>query len=141
MEPTAPTSGHFVTPERIEQLRKCKPDTLDFRKLIRLCEEINTCYSQGCYYAVLMLLRALMDHVPPAFGLATFNEVANNYTGSGRSFREAAQHLSGAARNFANSYLHGPMRNSESVPTSHQVEFRSDLDFLLDEIVRISPNS
>jgi len=40
------------------------PD-FDFRKLVRLSEEINKAYSEGCYFATAMLTRGLLDHVPP----------------------------------------------------------------------------
>jgi hypothetical protein len=92
-------------------------------------------------YAVLMLIRALIDHVAPVFQRPNFNEVANNYSGGGKSFKQAAEHLNNAARRFADSYLHSAMRREESIPTAQQVQFGPDLDFLLAEIIRITPKS
>ena len=39
------------------------PD-FDFRKLIRLSEEMNIAFQEECYFATAMLIRALLDHVP-----------------------------------------------------------------------------
>jgi hypothetical protein len=140
-EPIAPAGITLISQERLEELCKCKNPDLDYRKLIRLCEEINTCYAQGCFYAALMLIRAVIDHVAPVFQRPNFNEVANNYSGGGKSFKQAAEHLNNAARRFADSYLHVAMRREESIPTAQQVQFGPDLDFLLAEIIRITPKS
>jgi hypothetical protein len=77
----------------------------DFRKLIRICEEINSSYSGGSYLGTAMLTRGLLDHVPPIFGKATFNEVANHYSGGGRSFKETMHHLENASRKIDDAHL------------------------------------
>ena len=38
---------------RIDDLRNLSSPDFDFRKLIRLCEELNTAYNNGCYFAAL----------------------------------------------------------------------------------------
>jgi hypothetical protein len=86
-----------------------------------LCEEINTVYKSECYFSTAMLTRGLLDHVPPIFGKATFIEVANNYGGGGKSFKETMQHLENAARKVADAHLHMPIRESETLPTAQQV--------------------
>jgi hypothetical protein len=83
------------------------------------------------------LTRALLDHVPPIFGKQSFAEVANNYGGGGKSFRESMLHLERSARNIGDAHLHIQIRNSESLPTSTQVNFSNDIDVLLAEIVRV----
>jgi hypothetical protein len=77
---------------------------------------INKAYSEGCYFATAMLTRGLLDHVPPVFGSKSFSEVANNYAGGGKSFKETMQHLANAARKVADVHLHMPIRKSESCP-------------------------
>jgi len=67
----------FIADSRLAELRKLTSAQFDFKKLIRLCEEINTAYSQECYFATAMLTRGLLDHVPPVFGKNSFTEVAN----------------------------------------------------------------
>ena len=127
-----------IADSRLDELRALSPPDFDFQKLIRLCEEINTAYSEGCYFATAMLTRGLLDHVPPIFGKTTFNEVANNYAGGGKSFKETMHHLENAARKVADAHLHMPIRKSETLPVAQQVNFSSQLDVLLSEIVRIS---
>ena len=126
----------FVAESRIEELRKLSSANYDFRKLIRLCEELNTCYQNSCFLAIAMLTRSLLDHVPPVFGKPSFGEVANNY--GTRSFKEAMQHLEDGARKVADGHLHGPIRQRETLPTLQQVHFGPMLDMLLAEIVRIT---
>ena len=138
LEPVPPSSKWTLVAEgRLNQLRALKPGSLDFQKLIQLCEELNTAYSQGCYLATIMLTRSLLDHVPPVFGMAKFTEVVNNYSG-GKSFKENMQRLEDAARNIADTHLHTPMRAKETLPTAQQVNFGPQLDVLLAEIVRIT---
>jgi hypothetical protein len=122
----------------LTELRALTSSQFDLKKLIRLCEEINTVYSEGCYFATAMLTRGLLDHVPPIFGKNTFSEVANNYAGGGKSFKDAMHHLENAARKVADAHLHMPIRKSETLPTAQQVNFASQVDVLLSEIVRIT---
>jgi hypothetical protein len=84
-------SAKFVVDSRLSELRKLSSGKFDFRKLVRLCEEVDTTHGQQCYFATAMLTRALLDHVPPIFGKSSFDEVANDY--EGRSFKGAMQHL------------------------------------------------
>jgi hypothetical protein len=128
----------LIANSRLDELRKLAPPDFDLRKLVRLCEEINTTYSSGCYFATAMLTRGLLDHVPPLFGKNTFSEVANNYSGGGKSFKETIHHLENAARNIADAHLHMSIRKSETLPSAQQVNFAPQLDVLLSEIIRIT---
>jgi hypothetical protein len=128
----------LIADSRLAELRKVVSPEFDFKKLIRLCEEINTVYSEGCYFATAMLTRGVLDHVPPLFGKKTFGEVANNYSDGGKSFKESMHHLENAARKVADAHLHMPIRKGETLPVAQQVNFASQLDVLLSEIIRIS---
>jgi hypothetical protein len=55
------------------------PGQLDRAKLLRLIDELNENYARGSTYAAHAVLRALLDHVPPLLGCASFTGVANNY--------------------------------------------------------------
>jgi hypothetical protein len=127
-----------VADSRLAELRALAHVGFDFKKLIRLCEEMNTAYKAGCYFATAMLTRGLLDHVPPLFGKTSFSEVANNYSGGGKSFKEAMHHLENAARKVADAHLHMLIRNSETLPAAQQVNCGQQLDVLLSEIVRIT---
>jgi len=133
-----PDGSAVVAESRLVELRSLVSPDLDFRKLVRLCEEINATYGLQCYYATAMLIRGLLDHVPPVFGFKTFSEVANNYAGGGRSFKEAMSHLENASRKVGDAHLHMPIRKSETLPTAQQVSCGQQLDVLLSEIVRIT---
>jgi len=128
----------LIADSRLAELRKLSPAEFDLRKLIRLCEELNTAYGEQCYFATAMLTRGLLDHVPPLFGKSTFIEVANNYGGGGKSFKDTMHHLESAARKVADAHLHMPVRKSETLPTAQQVNCAQQLDVLLAEIVRIT---
>jgi len=126
----------YIDSERMTQLRAIKSESFDLSKLIALCEELNKCYANGCYVAVAMLARAIVDHVPPIFNSGTFTDVANTYPGS-RSFKESMSNLDRSLRKIADAHLHVQIRKSETLPTKTQIHFSPDLDVLLGEIVRI----
>jgi len=127
---------HYVDPSRIAELRSLTGRPLDVSRLVRLCEELNTAHEHDCHMATAMLVRSIVDHVPPIFGVGKFNDVANQYTGA-KSFRGSMQHLQESLRNIADAHLHIQIRKTEVLPTEPQVDFRAALDVLLAEIVRI----
>jgi len=128
--------GEAIDPQRLSELRQLTSPAYDLTKLIQLCEELNACMAAGHYLAVAMLTRALLDHVPPIFGLTKFSEVASNYAGS-KSFKESMGILGGSMRKIADAHLHTQIRRSEVLPTRRQVDVGHDLDVLLAEIVRV----
>lgn len=135
VSPPISSENRYVSEDRIGELRRISSSAFDLRKLIRLCEELNIAYFKGALLATAMLTRALLDHVPPIFGVNTFSEVTNNY-GGGRSFKQAMERLEKSARKIADNYLHLPIRNKETLPVSQQVNFAAEVDVLLAEIVR-----
>lgn len=143
MPPPVHPAERLIAPSRIVELRTCAPTNLDFTKLIRMCEEANANYEAGNYYAVAMLTRSIINHVPPVLGFNTFKEVANNYGGpkGAISFKRTMKHLDDASRKIADAHLHETMRASEVLPTAQQVNCTQQLDVLLGEIVRITPKS
>ncbi len=133
--PLAKTGSHYyVNLSRIEELKSLK--NFDFKKLIRTCEELNIVFRSECCLATAMLLRSILDHVPPVFGFQSFAEILNNYS-SARSFKESISRLEESSRKIADAHLHTRIRLQETLPTSTQVDFSNDLDVLLGEIVRI----
>lgn len=126
----------YVSENRINELSEISQSKYDLTKLLELLREINVSNRHQMHLAVAMLVRAILDHIPPIFGFQTFSEVANNYQG-GRSFKKQMQHLHNSLRNIADSYLHQTIRESEVLPAFTQVDFRAGLDVLLGEIVRL----
>ncbi len=127
----------YVDLTRLDALRAISPAQFDISKLIRFCEELNSCYANECYLAVAMLGRSILDHIPPIFGCKSFAEVANNYSGGSKSFKESMQHLDKSSRKIADAHLHEQIRRKEVLPNRTQVNFASDFDVLLAEIIRV----
>ncbi len=127
----------YVSPERIESLAAISSARFDYSKLAQLCRELNVAHEHECYYAVAMLVRAITDHVPPIFEVRVFSEVASNYGGS-RSFRAHMNGLQQSLRHVADGFLHEQVRKKELAPTSQEVDFRSQVNSLLAEIIRVS---
>lgn len=131
-----PPERNYVDTQRLEDLKSIKNENFDLTRLIQLCEEINVACQNDCHMTIAMVLRAIIDHVPPIFGTSSFSEVANNYSGS-KSFRDSMQLLQQSLRNMADSHLHLQIRRKETLPSFTQVNFMADLDLLLSEIIRI----
>jgi len=129
-------SSNYVNQSRIAEIKTLKGKNFDLSRLIKLCEELNIAFENNCHFSVAMLVRSILDHVPPIFGCNSFAEVANNCKGT-RSFKSQMQHLEVSSRKIADSYLHTQIRNKESLPNSTQVDFSNDLDVLLGEIHRL----
>lgn len=142
LNPRAPAlvKPAYVAPSRLGELHALTGRAWDTRRLVRLCEELNAAHDNDCHMATAMLVRAIVDHVPPIFCCRSFDEVANNYKGA-KSFRGSMQQLNQSLRNIADAHLHVQIRPSEILPTSQQVDFRAGLDVLLAEVVRVCPLS
>ena len=126
----------YIHQTRIKELKEISAAQFDLCKLLKFCEELNTCYKANNLFALIMLTRALIDHVPPIFGYQTFKEVVNNYKGT-KSFKDNMERLDESSRKIADQHLHTKIRKSESLPTMNQVDFSNDIDVLLAEIHRI----
>ncbi|OGY41246.1 MAG: hypothetical protein A2Y67_02175 [Candidatus Buchananbacteria bacterium RBG_13_39_9] len=120
---------------RITELKSIKSTNFDVTKLIRFCEELNTAFYYESYLSTAMLVRAIIDHIPPIFAKNTFTEVANNF--GSKSFKDSMKNLDNSSRKIADSHLHTQIRNKEVLPNSNQVNFTNDLDVLLAEVYRI----
>jgi hypothetical protein len=126
----------YISLDRIQQLSSIENSSYDFCRLVKYCEEINVAFSNKNYFSIAMLLRAIIDHIPPIFSCKNFSEIANNYKGS-KSFKESMKHLEESSRKIADSFLHVQIRDKEVLPTQNQIDFSNDLDVLLSEIIRI----
>lgn len=128
-------NGDYIDKKRFQAIKK-KTGKFDFSKLLRMCTELDHAFSVENYISVILLTRAILDHIPPIFNLNLFTKVANNY--GTKSFKDPMSHLENSSRTIADSYLHTKIRSKESLPNKTQVNFSNDLDVLLAEIVRIS---
>ncbi len=126
----------YVNLQRLESIKTLHSTKYDFARLVELLDELNSCHASKSYIAVISLLRAVLDHVPPIFGYRSFAEVSNNYAGT-RSFKDSMKRLNESSRKIADTYLHTQIRKKESLPNETQVDFSNDLDVLISEIVRL----
>lgn len=126
----------YVDPTRILQLRSIKSNQWDLKRLVRLLEELNSTHEHELHMATAMLVRTVVDHVPPIFNAKNFSEVANNYPAP-RSFSDQMRQLDTSLRKIADMHLHQPVRKAEALPLGPQVDFRGALDVLLSEVVRL----
>ena len=136
LEPISASIFQYINRGRIDELKQLKQTRFDLSKLIRLCEEINFCFSNRCYFSVIMLVRSVIDHVPPIFQYTRFSELANNYGDGGKSFKESIERLDNSSRKIADGYLHNKIRSKEILPNETQVNYSNDIDLLLSEIIR-----
>jgi hypothetical protein len=127
---------NYVDLGRIGAMKALTSSSFDLTRLVAMCEELNRCWRSGCVIAVAMLVRAIIDHVPPIFGFGTFAEVVDRYQGS-RSFKELMTELQAQSRKVADQYLHVRIRPKEDVPTPVGVDSRKPLDALLGEAIRL----
>lgn len=134
--PRGVAAPSYVTPSRLLDLRRLTGRSFDPTRLVRLCEELNVAHANECYMTTAILVRSIVDHVPPAFECKDFAEVANNHQGP-PSFKRSMLHLQNSLRNIADQHLHTHMRQRESLPAASQVDFKQDIDVLLSEVVRI----
>lgn len=126
----------YVNKARIDELRAITNQNYDLKRVIKLCDEINHTFNARCYIATIILVRALLDHIPPLFGKRTFSEVANNY--GPKSFKDTMQTLDNISRKIADLYLHTHISHKEETPLEQQVNFSQPVDLLLSEIIKIA---
>lgn len=127
----AAANGAFLSPDVLLRLKAVPATRLDAAKLVRMCEELNDTYARSNYIAAVLLLRAIINHVPPAFGAETFSEVVAQ---SGRSTKAILSRLNDDARPIADLHTHLLMRRSEHLPTKNQLEpYKAAFEVLIQE--------
>jgi hypothetical protein len=127
--------GFYVENSTILKLSEIQSGDFDLTRLIKLCKELNDNYSFNNYLSCGMILRSILDHIPPIFGVNTFEEVCSNY--GSKSFKDIVRPLQESTKKIADSFLHTQVRKKEILPTKTQVNFQPNLDFVLQEIIRI----
>jgi len=131
--PESNSISDFVDCRVIEELRSLVSSSFDLSKVIRFCEEINSSFSAGNYIATTLLIRALINHIPPVFGQKTFQQVISQVS---KSRRELFKPLEDISRDVADLHTHDLIRHKENLPTQNQVEpFKPNLEVLLHEVV------
>jgi hypothetical protein len=125
--------SEFIDSSIIESLQQVKSKKYDLTKVIEFCQEINSTFNSGQYLATTLLIRALINHIPPIFGFEKFNQVVAQST---KSRRELFRPLDETARDVADLHTHDTIRSKENLPTKRQLEpFKPNVELLLQEIL------
>ncbi len=129
----ARNNSAFLNAEVLLELKSISSSNYDIKKLVAFCDELNDSYGRANYLSCVLLLRAVMNHVPPIFGHSTFSQVVAN---SGRSIKSVLSHLEDQARPIADFHTHILIRKKEQLPTKHQIEpYKSSFEILIQEII------
>ncbi|WP_410771961.1 hypothetical protein [Fontibacillus sp. BL9] len=130
---TQASNDLYVSRTIITSLLDVKNENFDLKKLVQLCIEINSNYHKGNYISVSLLIRALINYIPPIFDSKTFQQVVAN---SSRSIKEILKQLDENLRDIADFHTHQIIRRREELPTKNQLEpYKGNLEILLHEIL------
>jgi hypothetical protein len=132
--PDEPSPGsYFVSPSIIDRLASARGGSFDAKKLTGYCRELNSSYYHGNIVACLLLVRTILNHVPPLFGQSNFDQVAASVS---RSHKETFAHLQSGLRKLADLYAHKPIRQHEEYPTRLQIDpYKAQVEVLLQEVL------
>lgn len=127
------SNSAFLNADLLMGLKASPKRKFDAIKLVKMCEELNDAYARGNYITSVLLLRAVMNHVPPIFEVKSFREVVAQ---SGRSLKSVLGRLEDEARPIADLHTHMTIRKSEHIPTKNQIEpYKAPFEILIAEVV------
>ncbi|WP_327372267.1 hypothetical protein [Streptomyces sp. NBC_01217] len=133
---TSAAPGPYVDEALIAAL-EAKDTTLQRDKLLALVGELNANHADRHTYACQMLLRAILDHVPPAFGHRTFDQVVANVP-FGQTDKAYIKKLT-AFRNSGDDALHRPMSTKPSRLNMDDLPPRTYINVLLQGVLDSLP--
>lgn len=123
----------LISPALIDALMTNNSTSFDLAKLVKLCAEINSSYYNANLVACLLLMRTVLNYVPPIFGYSSFTEVVSN---AAKSLKDNLEHLDSGLRKLADLYAHQPIRQKEHYLVKGQLyPYRPQFELLLQEIV------
>lgn len=127
------TSAWIVNPSLIEGLAQTSSSTVDVEFLVKLCKEINSCFAHGNMVATILLMRAVLNYVPPVFGQGTFEQVVANIS---RSLKDSFGHLENGLRKIADFHTHRQIGGGDLYPSAAQVEpYKPQFELLLQQVL------
>ena len=131
--PTGSTNTWIVAPEIVAHLEQNPSTRFDTQFLARVCREINSCWSHGNVMATSLLMRSVLNYVPPIFGQSTFAQVSAQ---AGRSLKDSFEHLENGLRKIADFQTHRTSGPFTPYPSIAQVEpFKPQFELLMHEIL------
>jgi len=128
---TAPKD--FVDSTLVARVASFSSPRFNLTKLVRFAVELNENYRRSNYLSCALLIRAIINHVPPIFGGRTFGQVV---AGSGRVKAILGQ-LEESARDIGDLHTHEIVDGYSSPPTKNQIEpYKPALEVWFKEIER-----
>jgi len=127
------STGTYINEDIIKRYQ-AKTSKFNYGKLIAMLEELNTNYDQGNIYGSSMLLRAIIDHIPPLLGKITFLDVVNQYPWGGdkssklKSIKELERF-----RNIPDDVLHSQISKKDEVVDMSYLPNKYCINTLLEE--------
>ena len=129
----AANNAAFLDADVLIKLKAVRSSRLDTTKLVKMCEELNDAYGRGNYISSTLLLRAIINHVPPVFEASKFSEVVAS---SGRSVKAILGRLNDEVRPIGDPHTHFLMRRTEQLPTKNQIEpYKASFEVLIQEVI------
>ena len=129
-----PPIPSFIDASLLERIRKLRSKKFDLAKLLRFAEELNENFDRGNYLSCALLMRAIINHVPPLFGYTTFGQVVAN---SAKSVKALLNHLEEGARDVGDLHTHDTVNRFSMPPPRNQLEpYKAPLEVLFNEIER-----
>jgi len=127
------TSAWIVDSALIDRLSQTSSLTVDIEFLVRLCKEINSSFAHGNIVATVLVMRAVLNYVPPAFGQSTFEQVVAH---TSRSMKDNFDHLEKGLRKVADFHTHRRIGADGLYPSVAQVEpYKPQFELLLQNVV------
>ena len=128
-----PSNNKLIHHSLIEKIQNLENKNYDFTVLSEICREINSSFMHGNLIATALLLRTLLNYIPPIFGHKTFAQVAANI---GKSLKDSFEHLEEGLRKVADYHTHRTIGEKDIYPTNSQIEpFKPQIELLLQQVI------
>lgn len=122
----------------ILRLEELSLGNANLTSLVLMCKEINSSYKHGNLLAAILLMRTVLNHVPPIFGYDTFEQVAAN---ARKSLKDNFEHLEKGVRKVADFHAHRRLSDGDFYPSIEQIEpFKPQFDLLLRQVIERASN-
>ncbi|MFF9839232.1 hypothetical protein [Streptomyces sp. NPDC013740] len=105
-------------------------------KLVAMCRALNSSHQAQNPYACMALIRAIMDHIAPAFGHKDFKNAAAQHSFRRTTDKEHAQRLA-SYKGIGNDMMHRQIDTSGPVTNIHDVPPPTLLGVVLHEVLTI----
>ncbi|MFD6190344.1 hypothetical protein [Streptomyces sp. NPDC060275] len=124
----------YVNEDLIKELAAKQGETrLSPDKLLQLVRELNSCFRDDHPYACHALVRAIIDHVPPILGCASFEQAVSSYKWTKTDKKYVQRLLEFKAQ--ADDVMHRQIRTSRGVITKHDLPNSGYINALLRECI------